>query len=333
MRESTQNFLVGLTSIIAIIGLAFMLMQFGELDYLVNHRYVLTIHTHHAAGLRQGSSAEFNGVPIGFVNKVNLTTDSQYPVQIEVLIDDNHRIPKSAIPYSQTSIFGGSAILELVATGSGTREGEVFFPLDNDSNDIYGEIRYRLIEQITAELDERMKPIVSSLEAFQKLSETYTAFGENLNEVLSTSGEGETIQNLNKVLIQVSEALQLAKKWLGDEQMLNDFRRSVENSNLLIEKATDTLDRFTLLADNLEQDADILVKNLLPISDQIASTLEEVRNITRLATKGDGTVSQLLNNPDLYRSLDDAAIRLERTLVEIQLYIEKIKTEGLNIDF
>ena len=333
MRESTQNLLVGLTSIIAIIGLAFLLMQFGELDKIVNQRYVLTIHTHHAAGLRQGSSAEYNGVPIGFVNKVDLSPDPQYPVQIEVLIYEEQRIPVTAIPYSQTSIFGGSAILELVDAGPESQDEGDFFPKADAPNDIYSPIRFRLIEQITAELDDRMKPIVASLEAFQKLSETYTAFGENLNEILATSDEGETIQNLNNVLKKVSEALELAKQWLGDEQMLNDFRRSVENSNLLIEKATSTLDRYTRLADELEQDADKIVKMLLPISDQIASTLEDVRNITRLATEGDGTVSQLLNNPDLYNSLDDAAIRLERTLVEIQLYIEKIKTEGLDIDF
>ena len=333
MRETTQNFLVGLTSIIAIIGIAFLLMQFGELDQFVKHRYVLTIHTDHAAGLRQGSSAEYNGVPIGFVNKIALSTNPQYPVQIEVLIEDNQKIPVSAIPYSQTSIFGGGAILELENTGSDLQDVTDFFPRENDSNDIFSPIRFRLIEQITAELDDRMKPIVSSLEAFQKLSETYIAFGENLNKILSTSEDGETIQNLNNVLTQISEALQLAKQWLGDEQMLNDFRKSVENANLLIEKATTTLDRYTRLADELEEDAETIVQGLLPISDQIASTLEDVRTVTRLAIEGDGTVSQLLNNPDLYRSLDDAAIRLERTLVEIQLYIEKIKTEGLDIDF
>ena len=332
MRETTQNFLVGLTSIIAIIGMAVLLMQFGELDRF-KKRYVLTIHTNHAAGLRQGSSVEYNGVPIGFVKKVDLSPDPRYPVQIEVLIDNDQRIPANAIPYSQTSIFGGSAILELEGTESGLQDEGDYFPKENDTNDIFSPIRFRLIEQITTELDDRMKPIISSLEAFQKLSETYTEFGENLNKILFTSEEGDTIRNLNNVLTQISEALQLAKLWLGDEQMLNDFRRSVENANLLIEKATSTFDRYTRLADVLEEDAETIVKGLLPISDQIASTLEDVRNITRLAMEGDGTVSQLLNNPDLYRSLDDAAVRLEQTLVEIQLYIQKIKTEGLDIAF
>ena len=86
-------------------------------------------------------------------------------------------------------------------------------------------------------------------------------------------------------------------------------------------------------AARLQADAETVVKGLLPISDDMAITLEEVRRLTKLATEGEGTIAQLLHNPDLYDSLDDAAVRLERTLVEIQLYIEKIKAEGLDIDF
>ena len=140
MRETTQNFLVGLTSIIAIIGMAVLLMQFGELDRF-KKRYVLTIHTNHAAGLRQGSSVEYNGVPIGFVKKVDLSPDPRYPVQIEVLIDNDQRIPANAIPYSQTSIFGGSAILELEGTESGLQDEGDYFPKENDTNDIFSPIR------------------------------------------------------------------------------------------------------------------------------------------------------------------------------------------------
>jgi hypothetical protein len=73
--------------------------------------------------------------------------------------------------------------------------------------------------------------------------------------------------------------------------------------------------------------------SLLRTADDVALTLEEVRRVTSVATDGEGTVAQLLSNPDLYNSLEDAATRLERTLVEIQLYIEKIKAEGIDVDF
>ena len=53
----------------------------------------------------------------------------------------------------------------------------------------------------------------------------------------------------------------------------------------------------------------------------------------RLAAEGDGTVALMLNEPDLYRSLDDAARRLEQALREVTLFIEKVKAEGLPVNF
>jgi hypothetical protein len=44
-------------------------------------------------------------------------------------------------------------------------------------------------------------------------------------------------------------------------------------------------------------------------------------------------MAQLLNNPDLYNSMNDAAVRLERALTEAQLLIEKFKAEGVPVRF
>jgi hypothetical protein len=71
----------------------------------------------------------------------------------------------------------------------------------------------------------------------------------------------------------------------------------------------------------------------MPVADSLSATLEDVRRLTRLASEGQGTVAQMLNNPDLYNSMTDAAQRLERALTEAQLLIEKYKAEGVPIHF
>lgn len=340
MRETTQNFLVGLTSIVAIIGFAYVLMRFGELDRYIHPRYSLVIHTDHAAGLRPGSLTEFNGVPIGVVDDVTVDPEpgAEYPVSIFVLIDSEESVPRNISPYSITSLFGGSATLALEAAPLGNGIEAEYYPTDGTA-ELTAVIRFKMIEQFTAELDARMQPVIEALDSFKTMSETYTTVGENINALI-TPEEGaepvdlrQTVENFNNVLAQVDEALRLAQEWLGDEQMRADLQTAVSNANDLIGRAADTLDRYTRLADELEADADEVVKGLLPITDEIAVTLEEVRRLTRLASEGEGTVARLMNNPDLYNSLEDAAVRLERTLVEIQLYVEKIKAEGLDIDF
>ncbi|MHC4775584.1 MAG: hypothetical protein ACYTBR_10010, partial [Planctomycetota bacterium] len=92
-----------------------------------------------------------------------------------------------------------------------------------------------------------------------------------------------------------------------------------------------TIDEFTKLASRINTDADTVVHRLIEVSDEMTATLQEVRTLARKASAGEGTVGQLLNNPDLYKSLDDAADRMERTLRDVQLLLEKIKGDGLRV--
>jgi ABC-type transporter Mla subunit MlaD len=65
MREGTRNFIVGITSATALLGLSGLMMRFGELDAWLNPKYTVTLMSDEAAGLRPGGAIEFNGVPIG----------------------------------------------------------------------------------------------------------------------------------------------------------------------------------------------------------------------------------------------------------------------------
>jgi ABC-type transporter Mla subunit MlaD len=209
---------------------------------------------------------------------------------------------------------------------------------------IEGPIRGGLLAQITEQLDARMQPLTESLEKFNKLSDTYVTLGENLTDMLKpqsaeqiSGGEPPNLRTavvkLNSALDEAREGLELAKKFLGDEQVNADARNAVRKANTLIDQATTAVQRYTELAESLQKDSKALVEKLLPVADSVATTLVEVRRLTKLANDGQGTVGQLLNNPDLYNSLNDAAIRLERTMAELQLLIDKLRQEGVNVNF
>jgi phospholipid/cholesterol/gamma-HCH transport system substrate-binding protein len=341
VREAVRNFLVGLASIIALLGLAVLLLLFGELDRFVHPRYLLTINTDHAAGLRPGSSVELNGVPIGVVDEILVQEHAKYPVRVRALIDQGISIATTAQPFAAASLLGGASVLQIQMAP--IDEKTRFLPHDNSAS-ISAPIRFELVEQINKELDVRLAGVEKALTRFDSLSQTYEEVGKNLNQLLSPQdeaavAEGEApnlrtaVAKLYDVLDTAEQALALARDWLGDEQMRADAKAAVKNAKTLIDKASDTLDRVTQLAGELEGDADELVKRLLPVADELAVTLQEIHRLTRLATEGEGTVALLLNNPDLYVSLEDAATRLEAALREVQLFIEKVEAEGLPIKY
>ncbi|MHC4786661.1 MAG: MlaD family protein [Planctomycetota bacterium] len=329
MTQVTRNFLLGLTSIVALVALAALLMLFGELETVLRPRYALTIDCTNAVGLRAGSTIELNGVPIGQVDQVATIQHPQYPVRLLSLIDRHVRIPEGVGLYATSSLLGGSATLQLEAPPGPAGPG---LPTDGSAH-LADEIRSRLIAQLTSELDARMGPVVEAMKEFELLA-------RNLNELVEEpgpDGAGDNrnirtaVATLNEVLEDVHEALGMAKGWLGDEQLQADARAGVHNAGILIDQATATIDEFTKLASRINTDADTVVHRLIEVSDEMTATLQEVRTLARKASAGEGTVGQLLNNPDLYKSLDDAADRMERTLRDVQLLLEKIKGDGLRV--
>ncbi len=345
MSETGRNILVGLTTIAALAGLIALLLLFGEIEHVVRPRYALTINTDHASGLRRGSSVEHNGVPIGVIDAVEIHAEAKLPVRVVANIDSTVSIPAAAVPYATSSLLGGSAVLELDAPPGAIDAGRL---ARNGSATIEGPIRFRMIEQITTELDSRMAPLVRAFEKFEALSDTYREFGERLNAFLDEpavdDGQGgpggdrgpnlrSLLQSVEDVMVDARAAIGLARDWLGDEQLRTNANEAVRKASILMDDAAGTIERFAGLAESLELDADTVSQRLLPVADEAARTIEAVRRLTTLAAEGDGTVAMLLNDPGLYLSLNDAAQRLERAARAIELVAEKFRKEGVPIGF
>jgi|RhiMethySRZTD1v2_1073278.scaffolds.fasta_scaffold39834_6 phospholipid/cholesterol/gamma-HCH transport system substrate-binding protein len=340
MREGVRNFMVGVTSIGGLGALAGLLMSFGELDRFTNPRYAVTVVTADAAGLRAGGGVEFNGVPVGVVNSVyTQSDDTLHPVRVKLGIDKEVALPSDVQASVATPLIGGSSLLRF--SSPGRPADQVAAPLPKDgSAQVTAELSGGMFDAIAAALDERMKPLMESLEKFNKLADTFTSVGENVNTLMQpqsaealASGEPPNLRTavikINTAIDEATEGLRLAREWLGDEQLRNDVRGSVTKAGQLIEQATEAVDRYAKLAASLETDANDLTKRLANVADQMARTLEDVQTMARKANAGEGSLGLMLNNPDLYNALTDAAVRLERTLVELQLFIQKVKAEGL----
>jgi phospholipid/cholesterol/gamma-HCH transport system substrate-binding protein len=341
MKQGVRDVIIGLVAIVALAGVVLLLFWFGELEALLHPRYQLTILTNHARGLRAGSSVELNGVPIGQVSLVSIGPDIKQPVRIDLMIDESVRIPTTAVAYAETSLLGASAILVLGTPAVPTTPME-FHPVDGTAV-IRQPLRIQLIEEITNELDARMAPIIAAFEKIDELSSTYMQFGENLNDLVAPPDPNlppgqqpenirDTIAKFNDMLDKMREATDLANAWLEDPQIMADARKAVDNATVLIEKATATFERYTVLADEISADSDALVKTLIPVSDDMSALLADLRVLTKRADEGRGTVGQLLNNPDLYNALTDAAQRLEATLAHLEALIEKLRNEGVDVN-
>lgn len=341
MKQFTRDFLIGATSLVALAGLVLILFWFGELDAIVHPRYLVTIHTNDAMGVRPGSPVELNGVPIGTVDQVSVTIGETSPVEIMVLIDETIHVPQNAVPFIETSLIGASSTLILDAPArTAAAEPPTFLRQDGLAS-ITAELQIRTIAEIRQELEERMQPVLAALDSFQLLAATYTELGRNLNDLVippdnvpSMAGQPslrQTVTQINSVLEEVREAVAVSRLWLSDEQLHADASEAVKNAGILIDRATVTMDRYTELADGIETEMDQAARSLVTLSDEMALAMEEISRLSKLAREGEGTIGMALNNPDLYKSLDDAAGQLAKAAIEIQLLMQKLKDEGVKL--
>ena len=74
-----------------------------------------------------------------------------------------------------------------------------------------------------------------------------------------------------------------------------------------------------------------ILANLETGSDKLDKLLAEMRDLLRLAARGEGTVQRLLTDPSLYNRLDEAACmvtkllpRLEPILRDVNVFTDKI---------
>jgi phospholipid/cholesterol/gamma-HCH transport system substrate-binding protein len=344
MRERVRNFWIGLTTIVAMLGLAVMLFLFGELEAIFDNSWRMKIEVVNANGLRKGSMITMYGVPIGQVVAIEMHADPAYPVRILASIEPTVNIPENVRLYSASALISTRTNLQLVvpdvAGADIARDG---------TGVLRGTIGSQMFEEITAQLDRRMTPILESLSKFNDVASAITAVTDDVAEMVrpQTSDElaagapanlrtatdriARAVANFDDAVGSANEALQLSKAWLGDEQLRLNVNDAVAKATTLIEEATTTMSTYTALAASIEGDSTRLVHSLIPVADDASTTLEEIRRVLRLANEGDGTVGRLLRDPDLYNSLDDAAVRLERLMVEVQLLVEKIKAEGVKI--
>lgn len=354
MRESTRNLVTGAAGIVALGGFAYLLMIFGEIAGLGGDGWPLRIALNDAGGLREGSVVTLNGVPVGSVRDVSVTTDPAHPVLVVAAIDREQRLPQPLTPVIQASLIGGGATLGLQTQPGVTRMTD--FYAQDGSFTIVGEhmeLADRLAQSLGREAQRLADSIGTFREGFETLAETYAALGRDLDDLVKpidpenadsdTANLRVTVVKLNRTLDEARAAMVDARTWMGTwlgdgdfqsdvKGVVKEVRSTVGSVSAMVDDGRAAIRQYGELAESVRGNADQLTQRLVVASDELSSTLQQVRAVALLASKGEGTVAALLTRPELYRSLLDSSQRLERALDETQLLLRKIREEGLRLD-
>ncbi len=113
MKSSSRDFIVGLCSMIALIGFAFMLLLFGELTWLFQKSYSISVQANSAAGLREGSQVMLEGVVVGQISSITIEPMEANPVRLTLSIHERARLPIGVVPKISAGLISGSSKIDL----------------------------------------------------------------------------------------------------------------------------------------------------------------------------------------------------------------------------
>jgi phospholipid/cholesterol/gamma-HCH transport system substrate-binding protein len=335
-----RDLLTGIVGLCGVAALVIMLWRFGELYRFTQKTYPLSVRMTNSAGLSESSGVTLNGNRVGSVTRITNTPEG---VLVYLSINEPTEISAAMTAFIDRSFVGeGSLDFRLPAEPDSKllsqklTPGETLPPTSKPPIPSAG---------LLAEIADSVKgPIAKLGKAADRietlaitLDDATKKFADMIEpRTLAEVDSGQKAPNLRTTLARADLAMTNANKWIGDDTLLANARASFAKLNA-------TLDDAQKLPATVEKAVSEASGKVTDISAKLSSAIDEaqttmknideaaanLKRITSSVQNGEGTLGQLVRNPDLYNNLNSAAQRLETALDQGRMLIEKFKAEGL----
>ncbi len=341
MDERVLRFRVGVVVVAAAIITIILITLLGAWPSPFKPRYTVQVEFPTAPGVTVDTPVRRSGIQIGRVSGLELLDNGQ--VLLTLKIDANYRLKTNLVCRISTgSMVTGDAILEWVNS-----DARSDVPLEDIKDQDYltdGEVAGDPF-QIMARMEDRLESALDSIQgaghSIGNAGVEVEQVARGMNKILGAK-EPElqamvdesllALQNFNSVMVDLREVT-------GDKELNEQLRGSIKRLPELFAKAEKTLDEvqntlnqynrvavraernlaniegFTApLGERGEEISEDLVSSVRGVNDLLANLAQ----LSKSLNNEDGTVGQLINNPELYD-------RLNRTLAEIEKLVRKVE--------
>ena len=276
---------------IGVFAVAVILISWWGIKWLQGQNMLLSSSSYYAyydnvSGLMVSSRVKLRGVQIGNVQDIQLEGDK---VRIEMLIEDEY-----------ADIIPANSVAELGAAG--LMGGTEIVIIQGDAQEAI---------KPEAVITGRIKPdLVGTMadKAGELIDGLNTTVG-SLNDLLSVNGEAisQMITNLEAMSASVNSMLNAARYDIdGTLNNLRTFTNTLAANSGRIESMIGNIDKVT---------TDLAEAQFV---EKLNSTITSLDEIITAIEKGDGTAGMLINDKELYESLNDAGENLAKLLEDLK---------------
>jgi phospholipid/cholesterol/gamma-HCH transport system substrate-binding protein len=256
-------------------------------------------------GLQESNKVTLNGYQIGQVKEIRFTPDNSGKLLVTLMVDASFRIPVNSVAQIVSSDIMGTRSVKMVLSD----ETELYLKGDT----ITGAIESDLKEQVSLQvlpIKNKAEQLLGTLDS--AITVLTVIFNEDARQNLSESFENinRTIENIEKTTADLqfvvsSEKESMVRIISNLDEITTTFRDNTQN----LENALSNLSAFS---DTLAQvSVSPVLENISEISEQILAALEKMNST-------DNTAGLLLNDDQLYQSINSLSGTLNSLIKDIQ---------------
>lgn len=250
-------------------------------------------------GLAVSKPVLVNGYQIGRVSKLTLLPSGQILAQFKV--DPEYAIPNNTVArLESTDLLGGKAIIfELGGSNQYANDGDTLNA--NIEKDLLEQVEpvQKKAEMIIARLDSVLTSVNSTLNpAFQKNFER--SFASIARTLETLEGTTKTVDGLVG-----TQTNRIAAIMANLESISGNFK----NNNA----------KITAIMNNFEKVSDDVAKaNFAKTMTEANTAIADLQSVINKVNTGEGTLSQLINDPNMYNNLNNASKNLDKLMIDLK---------------
>lgn len=300
----SREFKVGLVSIVAIVLLYWGLNFLKGQDVFEQKKVFYAVYER-VEGLTPAKSILLNGYKIGTVDKVYFHPDGSGNLIVAMNITSDFEIPKNSVATIQSTDLLGDKAINMIL-GKSTEYAQ--------SGDT---LKSQIELSLTEEVNKQVAPLKNKVEKLFGSMDTVLFLLTGFLDDDSKDGFEATLKSLKRSFLHLENTLSSLDKTVTTSQ--SDMIGTFASLNKITTNLEENSEELSGIFSNLNAISDSLSRvRFAETFESLNLALQSAESVLTKIDTGDGTMSKLINDPELYNNLERASQQLDLLLLDIK---------------
>lgn len=256
-------------------------------------------------GLVPSNKVSINGFQIGQVNEIKFHPDNSKKLLVSLSVDASVKIPVNSVAQIFSSDIMGTRSIKLLLSD----ESEIYLPNDTVSGAIESDLKEQVSMQVLP-IKNKAEQLLGTIDS--AITTLTVIFNDDARQNLS-----ESFANINQTVANIERTTSDLQEIMASEK--GNIKQIITN----IEEITTTFNNNTKALEstiqNLSNFSDTLAQiSVTPVLNNISDASEQILMILNKLNSDESTAGLLLNDDQLYKSINTLSGNLSFLISDIQ---------------